>query len=84
MYCSAFNAIGSQDQSKSDFIGSALTNGAFHERDHAVQKGFPGAGGDPYNDLIRHHERAPGYSGSITPCFTNDGRRFTGNGRLVY
>ena len=38
---------------QSDFVGGLLPFGAFHQRDHAVEKRLAGARGNAYDDAIR-------------------------------
>jgi len=60
-----------------------LPFGALDQSNHPVQKCLPGIRGDPDFDDIGKDTSATGDGGPVAACFANDGRRFTGNRRLV-
>jgi hypothetical protein len=66
-----------------DFVGRLLPFGAFDQRDHTVEERVAGIGRDAHLDPVREHACAPRDRRSIAAGFTNDGRRFTRDCRLV-
>ena len=69
---------GEQDV-QSNFIGSLLARSAFHQSDHAIQKGFAGIRSDLDLDLIAENARATGDGRAISAGFTNHRSRLAGD-----
>ena len=66
---------GDQDVER-DFVGRLLPLGAFHQRDHAVEEGFAGIGGDLDFDPVGEHLGAAGDGAAVAARFADDRARF--------
>ena len=73
---------GEQDAER-DFVGRLLARGAFDQRDHAIEEGFAGVGGDAHLDPVGEDLGAAGDGGAIAAGFADDGGGFAGDGGLV-
>ena len=73
---------GEQDVER-DLVGGLLALGAFDQRDHAVEEGFAGVGGDADGDPVGEDAGAAGDGGAVAAGFADDGRGFAGDGGLV-
>ena len=68
---------------------SAISLGVFWrsapstKRDHAVEEGFAGVGGDADGDLVGEDAGATGYGAAVAAGFADDGGGFAGDGGLV-
>lgn len=67
---------------------SAISFGVFwrsalDQRDHAVEEGGAGSGGDAHADPVGQDLRAACHGGAVTARFPDDGRGFPRDGRLV-
>ena len=72
-----------QQNIQSDFVGSLLPRGAFHQRDHAVEKRLAGVGRDFYFDEVTQNTRTAGNSRAIAAGLANHRGRLSGDGRFV-
>ena len=66
-----------------DFVGSFLALGAFHERDHAIQEGLAGVGGNLDFDLIGEDLGSPRHRAAVAARLANHRGAFAGDHRLV-
>ncbi len=98
MYSSVYWAIGQQgsrdeqedqrecrqNQRQGDLVRRALAVGSLDETNHPIQEGVALVRGDLDDDTIRKNMSAAGDAGAIAAGLANHGRRFPGNGRLIY
>ncbi len=73
---------GQQDRQR-DLVRGPLSPGAFHHRDHSIEKRFAGIGAHPYHQPVGDHARAAGDRGAITTGAADHRSRFAGNRALV-
>ncbi len=66
-----------------DLVGRLLPRGALDERDHPVEEGLAGIGGDAHADAVGEHLGAAGDRRAVAARLADDRRRLAGDGRLV-
>ena len=67
-----------------DLVGRLLARCALDQRNHAVEKGFAGVGGDPDLDLIREDLGAAGYRAAIATRLADHRSALSGYHRFVH
>ena len=65
-------------------LGVFWRDGALDQRDHAVEKGLAGIGGDADFDPVRQHLGAAGHGRAVAAGLADHGSRLAGNRRLVH
>ena len=68
---------------KRNFVRGLLAFGTLDQRDHSIEKGLAGVGGDFDLHPIRQHARAAGHRRAIAACLANDWSGFAGDRRFV-
>ena len=71
-----------QQDRQRQFVRRLLPLGALDERDHAVDEGRAGRGGDAHLDPIGEHRRAAGHGRAVAARFADDWRGFAGDRRF--
>ena len=72
-----------QEHVEGDLVGRLLAHRPFHQRDHPVEEGRAGGGGDADLDPIRQHPRAAGDRRAVAAALADDGRGFAGDGGFI-
>ena len=75
---------GNQKRAQCDFVGRFFAGGAFHQRDHPIQKAVAGIRGDADFQPVRHHGSAAGHGAEVAAALPNHGSGFTGDGRFIH
>ena len=75
-------SAGQQDGER-DLVRRLLPLGAFDQRDHAVEEGVAGRGGDAHLDPVGDHGRAAGDRRAVAAGFADHRRGFAGDGGFV-
>ena len=73
---------GEQDRQR-ELVRRLLALGAFDERDHAVDEGVAGRGGDLHLDPVGENGRAAGHRRAVAARFADDRCRFAGDRRFI-
>ena len=66
-----------------DLVGRLLALGALDHRDHAVEEGLAGVGGDAHDQPVGEHARAAGDGAAVAAALADDRRALAGDGALV-
>src|SRR5260370_42395704 len=72
-----------EENVEGDFVGGLLPLGAFDERDHAVDEGLAGVGGDADLDLVGENAGSSGHGGAVASGCAEDGGGLPGVGGSV-
>ena len=73
-----------EQNAERDLVGRLLAGGALDQRDHAVEEGLAGIGGDADLDPVRQDLGAAGDGGAVAAGLADDGSGLAGDGRLVH
>ncbi len=73
----------SEQNRQRQFVRRLLPFGALDQRDHPVDEGRAGRGGDLHLDEVGQHRRSAGDSRSIAAGLANDGRGLAGDRRFI-
>src|SRR5205823_8694144 len=74
---------GGQQDVESDFVGRLMPLGALDQRDHTVQEGLAGVGGDPDDQPVGEDAGAAGDAAAVAAAFADDGGAFASDGAFI-